>query len=74
MKSKFYCKNCDQIFETERIKKEYTDPVFGPCVSYHAFCPDCDMECQEYFNPKKFRSSVSKTVPRFGNGNFGCSC
>lgn len=74
MQSKFICKNCNKIFEAEAIKKEYTDPVFGPCVSFHAFCPDCNRECQEYFKSKKIKSAISKNIPPSGNSNTCCSC
>ena len=74
MKNRFYCKTCDKIFETEGIKKEYTDPVFGPCASYLASCPDCNSECKEYFKPKHFKTVSAETIPPCGNPNMGCAC
>lgn len=44
----FQCKNCDLDFEVDSpSKKEYTDPVFGPCAKYIAYCPKCNAECSE---------------------------
>lgn len=42
------CKNCNLDFEVQALqKKEYTDPVFGPCAQYAACCPQCNSECSE---------------------------
>jgi len=74
MRSQFFCKNCKKIFEAEGIKKEYTDPVFGPCSSFHAFCPDCNAECSEYIKPKRIKISSSSNIPSSGCSGPCCSC
>lgn len=73
MTGKFHCKSCDNIFEAEGIKKEYTDPVFGPCSSYYANCPDCAGESKEYFRPKP-QKNQGREVPPCGNPNMTCCC
>jgi len=71
MKMIFHCKDCDFDFEVESpSKKEYTDPVFGACFKYIAFCPQCNAECSEKPRrkpPKKEQSSK----PLFGQNNCG---
>mgnify|MGYP001773293252 CR=1 FL=1 len=45
---KFYCPDCQKIFEAEGKKKEWQSSVFGPCWKIFAQCPVCHKECQEY--------------------------
>ena len=71
MYSKFYCKSCDRIFDAEGTKAEYLDPVFGPCASYVANCPDCGTGSKEYFKPKQYKSS-QENMPACGNPNGYC--
>jgi len=73
MKSKFFCKTCNKIFKSEGIKKEYTEPVFGPCVFFYAICPNCHNECKEYLVPKRIKISNSNNAPSIGSSGFGCS-
>lgn len=46
--NKFYCSGCQNIFEAEGRKIEYTNPVYGPCWERKATCPKCGNECDEY--------------------------
>jgi len=55
--NKFLCRDCKNIFEAKPVKKEYIDPVFGPCSSNIANCPDCSKECNEYVKPKPQKAS-----------------
>lgn len=44
----YNCKICRIDFEVESpTKKEYTDPIYGPCTKYVAYCPKCNTECLE---------------------------
>lgn len=81
MKSKFYCQKCQEIFETEGVKLEYKDPIYGPCWKRVADCPDCGSKCDEFrqkSSSKKsfdFDSYVSGLRNRGGGGcNPDSSC
>ena len=49
----FYCQKCDVKFAHTGIKKEYHDPVFGPCAKYMAPCTKCREEVDEFRRPKQ---------------------
>lgn len=70
---KFVCKECDKIFEAKPVKKEYNDPVFGPCVKYVAECLDCKAECSEFVKPKPQKASSQPAMPSCSTGTCG-SC
>ena len=72
MKSKFFCKECNNIFEGEAKKQEYTDPVYGPCTKYYSYCPECNSECSEYYKPKPSKSKSDEYIPPCGNPNMNC--
>ena len=59
MKEKFWCASCKNIFEAKGKKKEWNDPIYGPCMKFTAFCPKCETECNEYrdTNAQKKQSS-----------------
>lgn len=46
--NKFKCDSCQKIFEAAGIKKEYKNPIYGPCWKRVANCPDCGIECDEF--------------------------
>ncbi|MFH0867184.1 MAG: hypothetical protein V1904_13400 [Bacteroidota bacterium] len=48
MKEKFWCTSCKKILEAKGNKKEWTDPIYGPCMKFTALCPKCNTECDEY--------------------------
>jgi len=54
---KFKCYTCEEIFEAEGTKKEYIDPVYGPCSKMVAECPVCFAEASEYREPKPQKAS-----------------
>ena len=33
MKEKFWCASCKKIFEAKGEKKEWNDPIYGPCMN-----------------------------------------
>ncbi len=66
---KFVCKDCNKIFEADPIKKEYFDPIFGPCSKAVAKCPDCNMECNEYIKPKPQKASSQPAMPSCSTGS-----
>ena len=64
MKEKFWCASCKNIFEAKGNKKEWNNPIYGPCMKFVAECPKCKAECDEYRDPnaqKKQSSSQSMT-------------
>lgn len=70
MNSKFECKDCQNIFETNGTKKEWNDPTYGYCWKYIANCPVCSKECSEYRKPK-----CNKNCCDSGScGSCDCSC
>jgi len=68
---KFKCSDCDLLFEAERIKEEYIDPIYGPCSRNVADCPQCGKSAREYVKPKQVRKSSEPVMaPSCGPG--GC--
>jgi hypothetical protein len=72
MEYHFYCNNCDKIFPAEPNRKEYIDPVFGPCTTLTAKCPDCNADCSEYRKPKP--KAVKKILQGPSCSDGSCSC
>ena len=68
MEHQFYCNDCDKIFTAEPGRKEYVDPVYGPCMSITATCPDCNAECAEYRKPKPKTEKKAPQIPQCGSG------
>ncbi len=67
----FYCENCDMDFENQNPqKKEYTDPVFGNCWKYIAYCPKCNAECSEKPKHKPLKKE-KPSMPLFRQTNCG---
>jgi len=70
---KFLCRNCDKIFDAEAVRKEYTDPIYGPCSKNVTNCPDCKTECSEYVKPKPQKASSQPVMPSCATGSCsGC--
>jgi hypothetical protein len=46
--SKFYCSVCQKSFESQGIKREWKDHIYGPCKKLIATCPTCKTECDEF--------------------------
>ena len=57
MNGKFWCSDCKKIFTAEGIKKEWNDPIYGPCKKYVTECPECKTECNEYREPSVAKRS-----------------
>ena len=74
IKEFLYCKECDITFDHDGIKKEYSDPVFGPCAKYVATCPQCNKEVDEFRRPKPTKSYKPQNVAPCGNPNGCCMC
>lgn len=72
MKEKFWCALCKKIFEARGKKKEWKDPIYGPCLKYVASCPTCKAECDEYRDPNAQRKSAS--MPEMSCGGNCHSC
>ena len=74
MKKKFNCQECNKIFEADPICKEYHDPVFGPCFTFVANCPECGKESTEYRKPKPQKADVKQDFPSCTTGTcYNCS-
>jgi hypothetical protein len=58
---KFYCKNCQKIFEARGEKKEWESSIFGRQWKLVAKCSDCDVECEEYRTKTSGKSSCTNT-------------
>ncbi len=71
MTGKFYCKSCNVYFTTEGTKVEYNDPIYGPCASYRADCPECGEDCSEYVKPKP-QKSEDNNIPSCGAAGGSC--
>lgn len=67
MKGKFKCTSCSRIFEADGIKKEWKDPIYGPCFKYVAACPSCKGEGTEY-RPPKVQNATSHEPHHSGCG------
>ena len=68
MKEKFWCASCKKIFEAKGKKKEWKDPIYGPCLKFIAACPECKVECDEYRDPNaQKKSSASPEMSCGGN-------
>jgi hypothetical protein len=59
MKEKFWCISCKKIFEAKGNKKEWTDPIYGPCLKFVDPCPVCKEECSEYRDPNAQKKQSS---------------
>lgn len=75
MKSKFYCQNCQSIFETEGRKIEYQDSIYGHCWRRVANCPTCNIECGEHSQKSSSKKSVDfdSYVNDLRNRGGGCN-
>ena len=69
MKERFWCVSCKNIFEAVGNKKEWNDPIYGPCMKYIASCPECKSECDEYREPSR-----QKTSSRMSETSCGRQC
>ncbi len=71
---KFRCLACHVDFESEGTRKEYHDPIYGPCAKVIAPCPECGAECGEHRSPKprKADSSNDFSCPSAPSGGCGC--
>ena len=71
----FKCYNCWNKFEAEGYKKDYIDPIYGPCTKVAAACPECGGEASEYREPKPQKASSAKATAPCGMtpSQAGCS-
>jgi hypothetical protein len=69
MKEKFWCASCKKIFEAKGEKKEWNDPIYGPCMKFIATCPTCKTECGEYRDPNAVTKKESMPAMSCGGGN-----
>jgi hypothetical protein len=72
MKDKFWCTSCKNIFEAKGNKKEWIDPIYGPCMKFVAACPKCKMECDEYRDPNAQKKQSSSQVTACGGNCHSC--
>ncbi|MFW5707232.1 MAG: hypothetical protein ACOCX0_01505 [Bacteroidota bacterium] len=74
--STFFCAACSLTFEdSQGLKKEYQDYIYGPCWKYIAYCPQCQQECSEKRtpNPGKAKTEVPMGCGGGACHNPGCS-
>ena len=71
----FKCYNCELLFSAEGRKKEFIDPMYGPCSKIVAPCPGCGNDASEFRAPKpqKAQSSASMAPCGMSPGQAGCS-
>lgn len=70
----FYCSSCNNKFNAEGVKYEYTSPVYGPCWKMMAACPVCQNIVDEYRAPRQKKESTSSIPPCGVGGGCGRSC
>jgi hypothetical protein len=68
----FLCKTCNQKFEADGIRVNWTDPIYGPSSKYTASCPCNGEECEEYRPLKSSNEELATSKSSCGTG--GCSC
>ena len=69
MKIQFICRKCDSIFSANPVRKEYIDPMYGPCFKSIAKCPVCNEECGEYVKPKPQKAKQTANFPSCATGD-----
>ncbi|MFC2097783.1 hypothetical protein ACFLSI_05555 [Bacteroidota bacterium] len=73
MKKEFKCRKCNTTFKADPVRKEYIDPVYGPCFKFVAECPDCKQESGEYIKPKPQKANSKPDIPSCASGScLGC--
>lgn len=72
----FKCYNCELVFEAEGYKKDYIDPMYGPCSKIVAECQTCKGEATEYRAPKPGKASSGGDIAACGMtpSQAGCGC
>jgi hypothetical protein len=61
--------------ESSPLKKEFSDPVFGICWKYIAYCPQCNIECSEAIEKRTVKKGKNfKIDADFTNCDCGFSC
>jgi hypothetical protein len=56
--NEYKCYDCGHIFKAKGKKKEYNDPIYGPCSKMIARCPSCGEEAiQHSINAGKSKKS-----------------
>jgi hypothetical protein len=68
----FKCYDCGHIFKAKGQKKEYRDPIYGPCSKWVAPCPECQQEAGE-FAVKAGKGKKNSGGAPCGNYD-SCSC
>ncbi len=67
----YKCFDCRHIFQAEGEKKEFVDPVYGPCLKWNAQCPLCGAEAvQHESKPGKQKSGGGAPCGKYDS----CSC
>ena len=71
----FKCYNCEFSFSGEGRKKEYIDPMYGPCSKIVAPCPSCGNDASEFRTPKPQKAQSASSIAPCGmtSGQAGCS-
>ena len=72
MKEKFWCTSCKKIFEAKGKKKEWNDPIYGPCLKFVAACPSCKEECGEYRDPNAQKKQAPSQASACGGNCHSC--
>jgi hypothetical protein len=67
----YKCYDCNKIFKAKGSKKEFIDPIYGPCSKWVALCPHCGAESVQH-DPKPGKSKKTSMAPC---GKYdSCSC
>jgi hypothetical protein len=74
MNGKFWCGECKVTFTAVGEKKEWIDPIYGPCMKYVSACPGCGFECNEYREPSVQKKSSAPMPEMTGCGGHCHSC
>jgi len=67
---KFKCSNCNMLFESKELQREFVDPVYGPCKVNYSYCPYCGSESSEFKRQMKKNNNYKKDELCQGT----CSC
>lgn len=71
---KFKCTVCHLEFEAEGTRKEYHDPIYGPCATMIAICPVCGEECTELRAPKPQKAGKPDDMSCPSAPSSSCGC
>ena len=73
MEDNFQCDSCKNIFDAIGSKKEWIDPIYGPCVKYTAECPACSGVSNTYRIPNQQKNNSKPDFPKCQGCSHGCN-